>query len=670
MPFDDLDDYVAIPRLFSLALSPDGERLTVGVAGLDADKKKYVTALWEVDPAGRRPARRLTRGAKGESGAAFTPDGDLLFSAARPGDDSSDDDPPALWLLPRDGGEARVVATRPGGLGGLTVARGSGTVVLGSSTLPSSTDDESEEKGRKARKDATVAAVLHESYPVRYWDHDLGPGRTRLLVADPLGADDDARLELRDLTGHVDRALDVEASWDVSADGATVVTTWMVPEAGGSERSTLVVIDVASGERRVLADDPEVEYGTPRLSPDGTQVAVVCERRSTPYEPVDVALAVVPTAGGEVREVTAAWDRWPQSPSWTPDGRAVVVAADDGGRSPLFRVDVGSGDGVRLTDDDGAYTEHAVAPDGEWVYALRSTVAAPPAPVRIPLAGGPFEALPSPAPDVTVPGTLTEVTTTADDGTPLRSWLVLPAGASTSKPAPLLLWIHGGPLSSWNSWQWRWNPHLMAARGYAVLLPDPALSTGYGLDFVRRGWGSWGVAPYTDLMALTDAATEREDVDASRTAAMGGSFGGYMANWVAGHTDRFDAIVTHASLWALDQFGPTTDAAYYWQREMTPEMAMENSPHLHADAITSPVLVIHGDKDYRVPIGEGLRLWWDLQSRATPDDGSSPHRFLYFPDENHWVLAPNHAKVWYSTVLAFLDQHVLGQEWRRPDLLG
>src|SRR5680860_1748082 len=175
-----------------------------------------------------------------------------------------------------------------------------------------------------------------------------------------------------------------------------------------------------------------------------------------------------------------------------------------------------------------AYTEHAVAPDGEWVYALRSTVAAPPAPGRIPLAGGPFEALPSPAPDVTVPGTLTEVTTTADDGTPLRSWLVLPAGASTSKPAPLLLWIHGGPLSSWNSWQWRWNPHLMAARGYAVLLPDPALSTGYGLDFVRRGWGSWGVAPYTDLMALTDAATEREDVDASRTAAMGGSFGGYM----------------------------------------------------------------------------------------------------------------------------------------------
>ena len=669
-PFEDLDDYLALPRLGGLTLSPGGERLAVGVATLDGDKKKYVTSIWEVDPAGQRPARRLTRGAKGESGAAFTPAGDLLFSAARPGDDNGDDDPPALWLLPVGGGEARLVGSRPGGLGSLTVAREAGTVLLGSSTLPSSTDDSSEEEGRKARKDGAVVAVLHDAYPVRYWDHDLGPGRTRLFVADPIASDDDARLDMRDLTGHVDRAVDVEASWDVSADGRTVVTTWMVPEAGGSQRFTLVAIDVATGERRVLADDPEVEYGAPRQSPDGTQVAVVCERRSTPYEPVDVWVAVVSTAGGGVREVTAAWDRWPSAPRWTPDGRAVVVVADDEGRSPLFRVDVETGDGVRLTDDDGAYTDHVVSPDGAWVYALRSTVDSPPRPVRIPLAGGPFEALPSPAPDLTVPGTLTEVTTTADDGTPLRSWLVLPAGASKSKPAPLLLWIHGGPLHSWNSWSWRWNPHLMAAQGYSVLLPDPALSTGYGLDFVRRGWGAWGAAPYTDLMAITDAAAEREDVDASRTAAMGGSFGGYMANWVAGHTDRFDAIVTHASLWALDQFGPTTDAAYYWQREMTPEMAMENSPHLHADAITSPMLVIHGDKDYRVPIGEGLRLWWDLLSRAKADDGTSPHRFLYFPDENHWVLSPNHAKVWYSTVLAFLDHHVLGQDWRRPDLLG
>src|SRR5699024_6979662 len=158
-------------------------------------------------------------------------------------------------------------------------------------------------------------------------------------------------------------------------------------------------------------------------------------------------------------------------------------------------------------------------------------------------------------------------------------------------------WIHGGPLGSWNAWTWRWNPWLLTGEGYAVLLPDPALSTGDGQDFIQRGWGSWGQAPSEDLMASTDHVVARGDIDATRAAAMGGSFGGYMANWVAGHTDRFRAIVTHASLWALDHFGPTTDAAFFWQREMTREMGEANSPHLSVDQIVTPVLVIHGDKD-------------------------------------------------------------------------
>ncbi|MFP5336506.1 MAG: alpha/beta fold hydrolase [Actinomycetes bacterium] len=675
-PFADLDAYVALPRVDGLALSPDGTRLVVGVQTLDRKKTRYVTALWEVDPAGERPARRLTRSAKGESGAAFTPSGDLLFVSARPDAEPDDgaEDVPALWLQPAGGGDARVVASRPGGVGGVRVARGSGTVVLASATLPSSTDETSESEGRTARKDAKVSAVLHEEYPVRYWDHDLGPQRARLFAAEvpaDLALTDD-RLELRDLTGHVGRALHDEGSWDVTPDGATVVTSWLVPEARGSQRFTVVAIDVASGRRTVLADREGFDHDSPRVSPDGTSVVVSVHRTSTPDDPGDAWLGVVPIAGGEVRDLTAGWDRWPHSVRWTPDGRSLVVVADDGGRAPLFRVDVESGAVTRLTADDGAYSSPEVSPDGQWVYALRSTVDGPASPVRVRLGGDAVapEPLRGPAEAPALPGRLDEVTTTAEDGSTVRAWLALPGSASAETPAPLLLWIHGGPLGSWNAWSWRWNPWLAVARGYAVLLPDPALSTGYGIDFVRRGWGRWGAEPYTDLMAVTDAAVKRDDVDETRTAAMGGSFGGYMANWVAGHTDRFRCVVTHASLWALDQFGPTTDAAYYWSREMTDEMALENSPHRFADAITSPMLVIHGDKDYRVPIGEGLRLWWDLVSRSAGDDGTSPHKFLYFPDENHWILTPNHTKVWYATVFAFLAHHVLGEEWRRPELLG
>ena len=213
-PFADLDAYAALPRVGGLWLSPDGRRLVVGVAGLDKEKTRYTTALWEVDPAGERPARRLTRSAKGESAAAFTPAGDLLFTSARPGPDDEDGEEPraALWRQPAAGGDARVVANPPGGVHAVVVSR-SGTLVLGSPLLPGSADPESDQANRKARQEAGVSAILHEEYPVRYWDHDLGPDRDRLLTAE-LGAGEepgeepgDEPLSLRDLTGHAGRAL-------------------------------------------------------------------------------------------------------------------------------------------------------------------------------------------------------------------------------------------------------------------------------------------------------------------------------------------------------------------------------------------------------------------------------------------------------------------------------
>jgi dipeptidyl aminopeptidase/acylaminoacyl peptidase len=370
------------------------------------------------------------------------------------------------------------------------------------------------------------------------------------------------------------------------------------------------------------------------------------------------------------RDLLAGFDRRPLEVAWAPDARWVYFTADDNGRRPVFRVGLDGAQPVRVTADDAAYDNLCPAPDGSCLYALRSAMDSPPAPVRVPLGSGPSqpEMLPSPGGEISLPGTMTEVATTAADGTQIRSWLVLPDGASAEKPAPLVLCVHGGPMGSWNSWSWRWNPWLIAARGYAVLLPDPALSTGYGHHMIARGWDDWGGNPFTDLMAITDAVLERPDIDAGRTAMMGGSYGGYMANWIAGHTDRFNAIVSHAGLWALDQMFGTTDGPPYWRRHFgdplsQPERYLASSPHLHADKIVTPMLIIHGDKDYRVPVGEALRLWWDLVFRSVQA------RFLYFPDENHWVLKPGDVGVWYETVLAFLGEHVLGQEWRRPELL-
>jgi dipeptidyl aminopeptidase/acylaminoacyl peptidase len=721
-PFHDLAAFTALPRCAGLALSPDGTRLVTAVATPDAEGTRYRAALWEVDPAGTRPARRLTRGDPGEHAAAFTPDGDLLFLSARrdpdPDFDADDtDDPPAaLWRLPATGGEAQPVGARPGGLAAPVVAREAGTVVCRALTLPAAVTADDDAARRAARRTAKVTALLHDGHPVRFWDHDLGPDRPRLLAAPPTPPG--TRPTWTDLTGDVGAALE-EADHDVTPDGATVVTTWRVTEPRAGSRRVLVALDTAgphAGRRRVLLDDPDHTVGGPlAVSPDGRWVACIRERRTTATRPPERRCVVVPVAGGDPRDAAPDWDRWVTDLAWTPDAGALVVTADDRGRAPLFRIDLGTGAVVRLTGDGGAYSDPVVAPDGAAVHALRSAVDAPPAPVRldprtpdqhpVPLRGpaargdvgrgdvgrgdvdpwaaaAPHEGYEAAGPPTgrsvelsaassyPCPGTLTEVTARAADGTPLRAWLVLPRGASAREPAPLLLWVHGGPLSSWNGWHWRWNPWVMAAHGYAVLLPDPALSTGYGRAFVARGWGRWGAEPYTDVLALTDAALTRADLDADRTAAMGGSFGGYLVNWAAGHTDRFRAIVTHASLWALDQFAPTTDDPGYWLRELTPRMRAEHSPHRHADAITTPVLVIHGDRDHRVPIGEALRLWWDLVSRHDGPAETLPHRFLQFPDENHWVLRPSHARLWYATVLAFLDHHLRGAPWTVPDALS
>jgi len=673
-PFHRMSDFLALPRLGGLALSADGTRLAVSVATLAPDGKKWQSALWEVDPTGAADARRLTRSAPGESAPAWLPDGSLLFTSSRPVPGATEDgDPkPALWSLPAGAGEARPVITRSAGVAGFAVAADTGDLVVAAATMPGATDAEADEQRRTQRKDAGVSAVLHETYPVRYWDHDLGPAAPHLLWAGQLPPDDGGAagaVELRDLTPDALPPHGAGEDFALSPDGRLLARSEQMAAGPALRRSRLLVTDTATGETRVLVDDPLADVYAPVFSPDGRFLVCVREQLSSYAEPPDYTLLLVDLADGAARDLTAGFDRWPSAPQFAADGAAVYFLADDDGRHALFRVPLSGGDPVRLTAD-GAYSDLQVARDGSALFALRSAYDSPPVPVRLDPAKALQDpvVLPNPGGIDSLPGTLHEVEATAADGSRVQSWLVLPEGASADSPAPLVLWIHGGPLMSFNSWSWRWCPWVLAARGYAVLLPNPALSQGFGQDFVRRGWGEWGGAPFTDLMAAVDAVIERPDIDRTRTAAMGGSFGGYMANWVATQTDRFRAIVTHASLWDLDSFTGTTDAAYYWEKEWgdplrEPKRYEQNSPHRFADAIRTPMLVIHGDKDYRVPIGEGLRLWYDLQKRGVPS------KFLYFPDENHWVLTPGNSQVWYETVLAFLAEHVLGEAWQRPELL-
>src|SRR3984957_6759158 len=277
--FDNLDDYLALPRVSGLAVSADGSRVVTTVAELNDKRTDYVSAIWEVDPSGEKPARRLTRGANGGSEPAFPVDGDLLFISSRPTAENADgaDKPPAsLWRLPAGGGEAVEVLTMPGGVSLVRTARSADATVIGAALLPSARDVEDDRRLRDLRKANNVSAILHSGYPVRFWDKDLGPDEPHLFDA----------ANLRDLTPQPGGALRTagfdDAVFDISADGRFLVTTWRLTGPEATERWVLVRVDLASGERRVIADDPDADLDHPAISPDGSAVAFTRETITTP----------------------------------------------------------------------------------------------------------------------------------------------------------------------------------------------------------------------------------------------------------------------------------------------------------------------------------------------------------------------------------------------------
>jgi dipeptidyl aminopeptidase/acylaminoacyl peptidase len=672
-PSFDLDLYFSLPRVGGLAVSPDGRRLVTRVQTAAPDGKKFVAALWEIDPAGERDPVRLTRSREGEAFADFLGDGSILFTSGRPDtappDGGGDDDESSrLWILPAAGGEARVIATLANGLGHVRAARQADTVVYLGGRWPGADTPEADAERAKNRKEKGVNAQLFDRFPIRFWDHYLPTARPRLFAAtapDPNGPG--GLDESRDLTPDAAAALDGydDTSFDLSDDGSLIVSTWIRDTDGGDQRIDLVTIDPATGDRRVLAREEQAEFLAPAISPAGDRVVAVRMSVATTDTAPDQTLWLIDVATGDGVDLTPDLDLWPNAPMWSPDGSAVFFTADEGGLTPVWRVEATGdrqGSVTRLTVD-GCYSDVCVAPDGSAVYALVSSYESPPEAVVLDPAQPDQTPRPLPTPglplEAPVPGRIESITAAAEDGRPIQSWLVVPRDASADAPAPLVVFIHGGPLSAWGPWSWRWNPQLLAERGYTVLLPNPALSTGFGQDFVQRGWGRWGEAPYTDILSAVDAACARPDIDDSRVGAMGGSFGGYMANWVAGHTERFRCIVTHASLYSLTQFHGTTDIGPWWEREfgdpyVDPSRYLHNSPHRFAANMRTPMLVIHGELDHRVPISEALRLWTDLHRH-----GHREARFLYFPDENHWILKPNNARLWYEVVFAFLAEHVL-----------
>jgi dipeptidyl aminopeptidase/acylaminoacyl peptidase len=536
-------------------------------------------------------------------------------------------------------------------------------LVLFAPVIPGVEQAKQRETAEKQSKNGPSARRFR-AQPVRHWDRWLHENAdmadTHLIACDAEGGN---RV---DLTPGARREFAIEPALDVSADGKWVVATH---QAIGKDReldSTLWLIEIESGSSRHLGAADNVNFEAPRFSPDGRCIEGVRMTRSAKSAPRPL-IAIIDVASGAMRQIGAQWDRWPGPACWSADGRRLYIAADDAGHTPVFAVDVATESVERITSIGcgGTHTDLVVLADGR-VAGIRSTLldapecfvvapepdSTPKSLARLCLFAGAHEW--AEVETLSVPST---------DGTAIHSFLVKPKADAAKQFArmPLLLWIHGGPIGmDQDGWHWRWNPLLMVAQGYAVALPNPRGSTGFGQKFIQGIWGNvWGGQCYQDLMAVADALVARADIDAGRSMAMGGSFGGYMTNWIGTQTERFKCLITHASIATMAQFTGTADHPAWWYLEMggeNPYADMERfdryAPIRQVRNWKTPVLIIHGERDYRCPINEGLNLFEALQYHGVDSE------LLVFPDENHWILKPRNIVAWYEAVLEFIDRHL------------
>ena len=652
-----VEQHIALKRVSAIAASPDGKWLAVSVDRLDRDGAKYVSDLWKL-PTDGGPAVQLTRGDTKDKAPCFRHDGALGFLSNRqPNEVKPDEDSEKrmqVWLLPAEGGEPRQLTDEPLGVEAFRFARRADRLVYFAPVLAGVPHDQQRQTAGERAKHGPSARRF-TTQPVRHWDAWLHENDE--LPCTHLIACDGAAANRIDLTPQARREFAIEPAFDVSDDGRHAAAVRRTPGRDRELDDAIVLLDLDSGAERVLGVADAVLYDGIAFSPDGKLIATTRAVRD-PKHAVRPLLTLFDAASGESRSLAEQWDRWPLLGEWSADGARLFVTADDNGHKPIFAIDARSGALERLNSAGGAHDHPTVLADGR-IAVIRSTLLD--APECYVLQGAnlvPLARL-SGFSEASAWAQVRNFSARSTDGTPIQCFLVTPKNADG--PLPLAFWIHGGPIGMHgDGWHWRWNPLLLVAQGYAVALPNPRGSTGFGQEFVQGIWGNvWGEQCYRDLMAVTDALAARDDIDAARTMAMGGSFGGYMTNWIGSQTDRYACLITHASIATMAMFTGVTDHPAWWYLEMggenpyaDPERFDRYAPLRHIEGWRTPTLIIHGERDYRCTVSEGLILFEALQYHGVPSE------LLVFPDENHWILKPRNIVVWYRAVLEFIGRHL------------
>ena len=639
------EDLLNLPRVGAPAPAPDGSACAVTVTNWDLEKNQSRSRIWWVPLEGE--ARPLTSEDVSSSEPAISPDGRRLAFTRR-----KDGGRAQIHLLPLDGGEARSLTDLPlGAFDPRWLPDGSGLVfgamLVKGHLTPAATKTELERR----EKDPVKAHVTEERF-YRYWDTWLTTGEVPHLFHLDLASG-----VIRDLIPASEgwfEWMDPAGQFDIAPDGSEVTYGAFEFDAARSLiRSCVWTVPLAGGEPKCLARDDGGEDAHPRYTRDGR--AIVFGRQVDPYFYADrVRLMRCDRASGRAEAIAADWTLSPTHWEFAADG-ALLLEAEEEARMSLFRWN-GGGLPVRVVRG-GSLT--GVRPAGGRLWFTRQTLVDPPEVHVSDLDGGNVRRVSRFTDEATArfaTGEVRELSFEGAYGEPVQMYVVLPPGHREGSKPPLLQVIHGGPHGiSADLFSFRWNGQLFAAPGYVVAMVNFQGSTSWGQDFAQRIQGAWADRPFQDVMKATDLLVKSGLVDERRMAAAGGSYGGYMAAWIAGHTDRFRCIINHAGVadllcqYASDVTQGRGQAAggEAWDGL---ERMESWSPVRFASGFNTPMLVIHGERDYRVPVSHGLQIYGILKAKGVPA------RLLYFPDENHWVLKARNSQLWYREVHGWLKR--------------
>ena len=651
-PFD-AATMMQLSRIVDPQVSPDGKTVAFVVQTIDIDQNKRPKHIYTV-PLEGGPPKRLTDVGEANDRPRWSKDGKLFFVSDRSGT-------PQIWRMDADGTNAKMITALSTGAGGVLPSPDGKMLLYTSDVFPTcNADDACNKKALDEQKASKVKARVINSLLYRHWTTWQGLTRSHLFV---MPVDGGAAIDLtpgnRDVPPF---SLGGPEDYSISPDGKEVCFTMNAEEVLATSTNTDLFVVPTTGEN---ADKPRkitpnvAADSSPQYSPDGKYIAFRAQTR-TGYESDRQRLMVLERATGRLNSLTETLDRSVNSFTWMPDSSRLFFTVVDRGRQGIQAVSV-SGGGLRVvatgnsTLDDMAFT-----PDAKTLVFTRQSGSFPAEIVRVSSGGGAPVSLTHLNDEILAAHQLTtleELFTDVGEGVQIQSFVIKPPGFDPAKKYPVLMLIHGGPQGEWGeAWSYRWNAQVFAAAGYVVVMPNPRGSIGYGQAFTDVVNHDWGGKPYEDIMAVTDRVVKLSYVDSERMVAAGASYGGYMIDWILGHTNRFKALVSHAGVYDLrSEAGETEELWFpYWEFAGmpwdNPEMYVRWSPSQFAKEFKTPTLVSHGELDFRVPFGQGLQLFTALQLQKVPS------QLLIFPDEGHWIMKPQNSMLWYKTVIDWLDR--------------